>query len=269
MEDSVEDGAPAENFRELISNATVLGAIEALGFEKPTPVQARAVPAAMAGKDLILQAQTGSGKTLSYLIPLLNRLAEDSQAADLSKVYALVLAPTRELIQQVVEVLKSVDAPVDPVTIIGGVSFESQFKALNKDRRVVCGTPGRVLDLIRQKKLSLRHCRYFVLDEADEMLSMGFLEDVRAILSRLPNRRQGLFISATISGRVRMLANSFLTKPQDIVVDRPGKELPPIEHFYCNVGADIMAKPTALCDLIETERPRSAIIFCNTKSDTQ
>jgi ATP-dependent RNA helicase DeaD len=130
------------------------------------------------------------------------------------------------------------------------------------------GTPGRILDLLRQKVLQLNRCRYFALDEADEMLSMGFIEDIRTILSRLPDRRQGMFVSATITGRVEMLARSFLTKPGLILIGDFNTDIPDIEHLYCEVGGELMAKPQALCDLIETMRPRSAIIFCNTKSDT-
>ncbi len=269
-ESSQQEAAPlAETFEEIVQSDSLLGSIRNLGFTKPTDVQAQAVPPGITGHDLIVQAQTGSGKTLSYVLPLLSRLEEAESKGPVNKTFALVVVPTRELATQVVDVVCSMRSDISPTVIIGGVSSSAQIKSLNADGRVVVGTPGRLLDLIRQKKLSLRHCRYFVLDEADEMLSMGFLEDVRAILSRLPDKRQGMFVSATISGRVRVLANSFLTKPLSIEVDESKKELPPIEHLFCNVAGDLMAKPTALCDLIETERPRSAIIFCNTKSDTQ
>jgi ATP-dependent RNA helicase DeaD len=153
--------------------------------------------------------------------------------------------------------------------VIGGVEEKKQRTALEADARIVVGTPGRLLDLLQRKILQLKQCRYFVLDEADEMLSMGFIEDVRAILSRLPKQRQGLFVSATITPRVEMLANSFLTKPEYIAVISNADDAPPIEHMFCEVAGDLLAKPHALCDIIETQRPRSAIIFCNTKSDTQ
>jgi ATP-dependent RNA helicase DeaD len=267
-EEANEQPLPASlKFEDLLKFPEVVEALNQAKFFEATDVQAQTLQDTLAGNDVIVQARTGSGKTLAYVIPLLCQLIEkaDSIADD---TFALIVAPTRELVNQVTHVIGVIDAKLNPVSIIGGVSIDGQIKSLKKDPRIVVGTPGRILDLIRQRKLSLRKCRYFVLDEADEMLSMGFLEDVRAILSRLPDQRQGLFVSATISPRVQMLANSFLTKPTLVTVDVVGEDLPPIEHFHCTVGGDLMAKPLALCDLIETIRPKNAIIFCNTKSDT-
>lgn len=265
----VEEKQENPTFDQFITSESVCSVLKENGFVTPTDVQAQTLEDSLSGQDVIVQAKTGSGKTLSFLLPLLVKLDQEADKISTDKVFALVVAPTRELVQQVQEVFSLLGQGIDAVSIIGGVSIDKQVKALKKDSRVVVGTPGRILDLIRQRKLSLKTCRYFVLDEADEMLSMGFLEDVRAILSRLPDKRQGMFVSATITPRVQMLANSFLTKPKNITVDVVGEDLPPIEHKFCNVGGDIMAKPTALCDLIETIRPQSAIIFCNTKSDTQ
>lgn len=263
--------APAlpSSFSEIISDPSLLEILQAHNFTIPTPVQVGALPLAIEGRDLVVQAQTGSGKTLAYLLPLLLRLKEVAEKGDVTQTFGLVVTPTRELALQVHEVLTKLDSSLAPVCLIGGVDIKEQQRGLKKDPRVVIGTPGRILDMQRQRFLSLKHCRFFVLDEADEMLSMGFLEDVRAILSRLPDKRQGLFVSATITPRVDMLANSFLTKPEQIRVAAVETEAPLIEHLYCEVGGDLMAKPHALCDLIETLRPRSSIIFCNTKSDTQ
>jgi len=258
---------PIIDFQSIIASEQLRRAIDHLGFQIPTPVQAQAIPRALAGKDLIIQAKTGSGKTLAYLVPLLNELERILEKV--TTPFGLIVTPTRELALQVEGVLSSLTSNIAPVCLIGGMDIDRQIAALERDPRIVIGTPGRILDLIRQRILKLRNCRYFVLDEADEMLSMGFLEDIRAILSRLPDERQGLFVSATITPRVDMLANAFLTKPENISVDSPYEDLPPIEHFYCEVGGDILAKPTLLCDLIEVLCPRSAIIFCNTKSDTQ
>ena len=204
---------------------------------------------------------------MAFSIPLLASIHKENPSN--TQTHALVLTPTRELAEQVQEVVNTLHPDINPVCIIGGVDMDKQVKRLAKDARVVVGTPGRVLDLIKQKELNLKKCRFFALDEADEMLSMGFLEDVRAILSRLPNKRQGLFVSATITPRVDMLANSFLSKPEQILLESDDDLRPEIDHLYFEVGSDLMSKPSALSDIIETRRPTSAIIFCNTKSDTQ
>ena len=256
-------------FQDLVKDEALLAAIEALGFEAPTPVQAATIGPALEGKDLIVQAQTGSGKTLAFGIPLIGRLSEEFDRTSPEDTFALVIVPTRELANQVADVLSSVSPEAKPVLLIGGVPAQKQRTQLKKDARVVVGTPGRILDFLRSRTVNLKRCRYFVLDEADEMFSMGMYEDVRAILQRLPNKRQGLFVSATISPRVEMLAGTFLTDAEKIEVDVLGKDLPPIEHSFCKVGPELTAKASALCDIIETTRPRSAIVFCNTKSDTE
>jgi ATP-dependent RNA helicase DeaD len=231
-----------------------------------TPVQTATIPGVTTGRDLIVQAQTGSGKTLAYVLPLLARLAT---LPEISSTYALIVTPTRELATQVREVFKSLTDEVRPACLIGGASSRDQIDDLGEDKRVIVGTPGRILDMIRRRAIFLRSCRYFVLDEADEMLSLGFLEDVRAILSRLPDKRQGLFISATITPRVQMLAQSFLDNPKTLSIKGSEQTPQAIEHVYCDVGGGVTEKAVALCDLIETERPQSVIIFCNTKSDTE
>jgi len=261
--------ALATSFEEILTNPVLLSKIAELGFTTPTPVQARTIPSAVEGRNLLVQAKTGSGKTLSFSLPLLNHVQNLEAERNINHTCALVLSPTRELALQIKEVIAKISPWGSPPCLIGGQDISKQIDALKDEPKIVIGTPGRVLDCLRQRVLFLGKCTFCVLDEADEMLSMGFLEDVRAILSRLPDKRQGLFVSATITPRVEMLAHSFLSKPERIIVDRPKEDLPPIEHCYCEVGGDLMAKPQALCDLLETLRPRSAIIFCNTKSDTQ
>ncbi len=265
------DHISSENisFEQLIPDAHLLEKVKSLGFTSPTEVQIRSIPPALERQDLIVQARTGSGKTLAYVVPLMRHLLAAMAKKEINTTFGLVVAPTRELAQQVTEVILSLTPEIPPATLIGGVDISSQISQLKRDPRIVVGTPGRILDLLRQKVLRLNNCRYFVLDEADEMLSMGFLEDVRAVLSHLPDHRQGIFVSATITSRVEMLAHSFLSKPKRSIVDDYGSDLPDIKHCVCEVGGDLMAKPAALCDLIEVIRPRSAIIFCNTKSDTQ
>lgn len=257
------------NFADIVSNAKLLNHLEACGFTKPTPVQAQTIPVALSGQDVIAQASTGSGKTIAFLIPLLSCLHKIEEEHGRQKTLALVVVPTRELANQVVDVLAKLNLGYSPVNAIGGVDIDQQIRGLKNDARIVVGTPGRILDLVRQRQLKLSTCQFFALDEVDEMLSIGFIEDVRAILALLPDKRQGMFVSATISGRVEMLANSFLKNPQLVLLGSAGVDRPQIEHHYYEAAGDLMAKPALLCDLIETLRPASAIIFCNTKSDTQ
>lgn len=267
--DAEEPPARAERFDEIVDDERLLEAIRRLSFERPTDVQAATIPVAMRGHDVIAQAKTGSGKTIAFVIPLLAHLRAAEKERPVDSTFGLVVVPTRELAIQVQKVVVSLVDDIKPACVIGGVDINSQLRELQNDPRIVVGTPGRLLDLIRQKALRLNNCRYFALDEADEMLSMGFIDDVRAILSRLPDRRQGLFVSATITPRVDMLAHSFLTRPERVIFEPNETDRAPIEHMFCEIGGDLMAKPAALCDLIEVMRPPSAIIFCNTKSDTQ
>jgi ATP-dependent RNA helicase DeaD len=260
-----EQTTPRITFRDIVPSPTLLAAIEGLGFTEPTPVQAKTIPAALAGSDLIVQAKTGSGKTLAFAAPLLMRL---EHLEDQASTAGLIITPTRELAVQICEVITSISS-VKPACLIGGVPSNQQIRALEEDRRIIVGTPGRIDDFIRQRLIPLTECRYFVLDEADEMLSMDFVEEVRGILAKLPRQRQGLFISATISNRVESLALSFLAEPKRIIIETPAEEMPSIEHNYYELPGELTAKVTALADLLETSQPRSAIIFCNTKSDTE
>ncbi len=257
--------AVTRTFSELLNSDTLRGAIEKLGFTNPTPVQAKTIPPALAGYDLIVQAKTGSGKTLAYSLPILE-LIEKLPTQD--QTFALVVVPTRELATQISEVIATVSGIRVP-TLIGGMSGREQGRALSDDKRIVVGTPGRILDFLDSREFSLDHCKSFVLDEADEMLSTDFLEDIERILKRMPQHRQGIFVSATITPNVEMLARRFLKEPKHIIVETPAEAMPQIEHRFYEVGGDLVAKATALCDLLETVKPRSAIIFCNTKSDTE
>jgi len=273
MTESLKPITPApRTFSEFIPDAELQKALNELNFSSPTPIQEQALPVAVQGRDIIIQAKTGSGKTLAYAIPLIARSRSFEHKHQAPRV--IVLVPTRELANQVKEVISTVTSHLpegryETPCIIGGSDMDAQIEKLERDCRIVVATPGRMLDLMRQKKLKLHSCKLFVLDEADEMLSSGFLEDIRIILSRMPDERQGMFVSATVTPRVEMLANSFLNKPFHAVVDSPGEEMPPVEHLFAEVGGELMAKPNALCDIMETYRPGSAIVFCNTKSDTQ
>lgn len=268
-ESTEQNSAPTtalRSFKEIIPQGSLLEAVEKLNFPAPTPVQVGVIPPALSGKDLVVQAKTGSGKTLAYVVPMLGLI---ERAQKQRGTLALIVAPTRELANQICNVISSLTTSIKPTCLIGGESMREQEDALSQDNRVVVGTPGRILDFIRQRLILLRSCKYFVLDEADEMLSMGFLEEVRSILSRLPDQRQGLFVSATITPRVDMLASSFLSRAERIIINAPQEQNAPIDHRFVTVSGELTAKANMLCDLIETQRPHSAIIFCNTKSDTE
>lgn len=259
---------PAERFSfdQLVPSETLLASLARLGLSIPTPVQSAALPLAFEGRDLIFQAKTGSGKTLAFVLPM---LAAIERQPDRRGTLALVLTPTRELATQICDVVRSLSDDVHPVCAIGGISTRKQLDDLAHDRRFVVGTPGRLLDLIGRRELMLRTCQIFAVDEVDEMFSMDFVEDVRQILQRLPEARQGFFVSATITPRVEMLARNFLREPSKVIIDTPGEERAPIDHRFINVGKEVTSKVTALCDLIDVLNPRSAIVFCNTKSDTE
>ncbi len=249
-----------------IKNPKLLKALASLSITTPTPVQRESIPKILTGGDFIVEAQTGSGKTLAFTLPILSKLLD---AMPYQGNFALIVTPTRELAMQVASVVADVLPEVEPACIIGGEKQERQIRALRKDPRVVVGTPGRLLDLINQRELVLRKCQMFVLDEADEMLSMGFIDEIREILSKLPKQRQGLFFSATMTPRVLGLANSFLSRPTRIELAREEETSALIEHIYCRVDAGLTSKAQALAAFLASRKPKSAIVFCNTKSDTE
>jgi ATP-dependent RNA helicase DeaD len=237
-----------------------------MGITNPTPVQARAIPSILEGGDHIIEAQTGSGKTLAFVLPVLEVLLDCSQHHGN---FALIITPTRELAIQVTSIVAKLVGHIQPACIIGGEKQENQVRQLRKDSRIIVGTPGRILDLIGQREILLRKCRMFVLDEADEMLSMGFIDEVRKILSKLPKERQGLFFSATITPRVLSLASSFLVNPKRIEITRQVETAQLIDHVFCRVDGSLTAKAEALATYLKKSDPRSVIVFCNTKSDTE
>lgn len=255
-----------EGFFSLVKHPVIRGKLRELNIMTPTPVQRGAIPVVLEGHDIIAQAQTGSGKTLAFVLPILSKLLD---AGDVSGTFALIVTPTRELASQVRNVVVSVLPDVQPACIIGGAKQSGQVRELRSDPRVIVGTPGRLLDLIQQREINLKSCRMFVLDEADEMLSMGFVEEVRSILSRLPKERQGLFFSATITPRVDMLASSFLREPKRVECEVRPETAPQIEHLFNRVDGALTSKATALAAFLHEMKPKSAIVFCNTKSDTE
>lgn len=255
-----------DSFFDLVKHPSIRGQLKALKITVPTPVQRAAIPAVLTGQDCIVEAQTGSGKTLAFVLPILSKLID---ASPVDGTFGLVVCPTRELALQVSNVIVSVVEDLRPACIIGGEKQENQIRDLKRDPRIVVGTPGRLLDLLEQRRLDLRRCKMFVLDEADEMLSMGFVEEVRAILSRLPKERQGLFFSATMTPRVGQLAESFLRKPLRVELEPVEATSQLIEHIFCRVDGGLTSKATALAAFIQEYTPKAAIVFCNLKSDTE
>lgn len=243
-------------------HAPLLRAVRDLGFEEPTPIQKQTIPLLIEGQDVIAQAQTGTGKTAAFALPLLQRL--DIEARN---VQALILAPTRELAVQVAESVHALGRhlPVSVLPIYGGQPIERQLRALRFGVQVVIGTPGRVLDHLRRGSLNLEHVGILVLDEADEMLDMGFEEEIEAILAAVPEERQTALFSATIPPRIGALGRRYLKNPVHVSIAAEKLTVPQVKQTYYEVAP--RAKLDALSRILDMEAPGSAIIFCRTKRD--
>lgn len=255
--------ATAAGFTGLNLIPEVLSAIQALGYENPTPIQAQMIPHMLEGRDVLGQAQTGTGKTAAFALPLLSIIDESSRNAQV-----LVLTPTRELAIQVAEAFESYAAklPVRVCAIYGGQSYEPQHKQLRKGPQVIVGTPGRVMDHMRKGTLDLDSLTTLVLDEADEMLRMGFLEDVEWILEQLPEEHQIALFSATMPSAIRRLAQNYLNNPVEITVKSETLTATSIEQVWWQVRG--MSKTDALVRILEAETYDGVMIFVRTKADT-
>ncbi len=247
-------------FADLGLEASIVAALERLGYGAPTPIQERAIPALLAGRDVIGQAQTGTGKTAAFGLPMIQYVDPSDDA-----VQGLVLTPTRELCIQVTQALRAYGEVrgVEVVALFGGVPVREQAARLAGRAQIVVGTVGRVLDMIRRHHLLLSDARFVVLDEADEMLDLGFLDEVRAILKRAPQGRQTALFSATIPPAIRRLADDFMIEPVEISVPAPTLAVDSVEQFRLDV--DERHKPDALVRVLTRERPRQAIVFVRTK----
>jgi ATP-dependent RNA helicase DeaD len=242
----------------------ILKGILEYGFEYATPVQAAAIEPALAGKDLLVRAKTGTGKTAAFGIPMAERI-EDGER----KPRGLVLAPVRELAQQIAEEIGGIIAYRDLkiAVLVGGIAMGPQEQALAEGAEIIIGTPGRVLDFVRRGNLDLSGVRVACLDEADEMLSMGFYEDVTRILDKCPSDRQVLLFSATIDQDTERLIQRYTTEPEDIYLSQDGDHVEGITHVLYETSP-ALHKARALLYLLDLEDPDSAIIFCNTREDT-
>ncbi len=247
-------------FKDLGLAPEIQTALDELGYVEPTAIQEQAIPELLAGNDVIGQAQTGTGKTAAFGLPLLQYL--DPESAD---VQAIVLTPTRELCIQVTQALRAYaeHLPVEIVAIFGGAPIKSQQAQLRAGGQVVVATVGRMMDLISRRSLVLTSARYVVLDEADEMLDLGFIEDVEKILRQCPNGRQTGLFSATMPPPVQRLAETYMYDPVTISVTPKQLTVDAIEQAYLEVpGREKAAK---LIELLRAEEPEQAIIFCRTK----
>jgi ATP-dependent RNA helicase DeaD len=250
------------DFSSLNLREELVQAITGLGYAEPTPIQSAIIPIMLEGSDVIGQAQTGTGKTAAFALPILQNFTSQRH------VQALVLAPTRELALQVadsmIEYGKHLDVRV--LAVYGGQPYGPQISRLNRGVDVVVGTPGRLLDLIERNALNIKHVRLLILDEADEMLNMGFIEDVEKILSETPAERQTALFSATMPPRIRSLANRFMREPQHVNIKRDTLTLASTEQRYYLVHEN--DKTNALTRLFETEPIKSALIFARTRAET-
>jgi ATP-dependent RNA helicase DeaD len=246
-------------FRDLGLSGPALEALAHLGYERPTPIQEQAIPPLLEGRDVIGQAQTGTGKTAAFGLPMVDYVDPEHQ-----EIQALVLTPTRELCIQVTQALRAYGERkgIEVVAVFGGAPIRDQAARL-KEGHVAVGTVGRVMDMIDRHHLFLDGARYVVLDEADEMLDLGFLEDVESILRRAPMGRQTALFSATVPGPIRRLADTFMHDPIEIQVRAATLTIDTVDHFYVEVPD--REKPEALVRVIEQERPEQAIIFARTK----
>ncbi|MCO5228118.1 MAG: DEAD/DEAH box helicase [Thermomicrobiales bacterium] len=247
-------------FADLGLSPVLLESITQLGFKKPTPIQEAAIPALLNGQDIIGQAQTGSGKTAAFGLPIIDMIDGRDR-----RIQALILTPTRELAIQVSDALHNYGKHkgIQTLAIYGGQAYERQFRGLERGVHIVVGTPGRVMDHMRRNTLKLDDLRFFVLDEADEMLDMGFVDDIETILSQVPAERQTALFSATMPQRIADLANTYLRNPQRISVR--GKQMTVAEINQTSYEFPRGKKVEALTRILEAENPTSAMIFCRTK----
>ncbi len=248
------------SFQEMQLGPELLQVIDELAYAAPTPIQAAAIPSLLAGKDVMGQAQTGTGKTAAFALPILQRL--DMEAGG---VQALVVTPTRELANQVAQAIHVYGRQrrVRVLPVYGGQSYDRQIRRLRRGVDVVVGTPGRLLDLIRKQELDLSTVRYVVLDEADEMLSMGFIEDIEAILDETPQTRQTALFSATLPARIRQLGERYLQTPEAITTSAEQITVAAItQRYYLVHESDKLA---ALSRLLETEATANVLIFTRTR----
>lgn len=250
-------------FSQLGLHPNLVQTVTTLGYNTPTPIQSALIPVMLEGRDVIGQAQTGTGKTAAFALPIIEKLTPKSR-----HIQTLVLAPTRELAMQVARAMKEYgkDAGARVLAIYGGQPYGIQIGAIKRGVDVVVGTPGRMLDLIKQRHLDLSNVSTVVMDEADEMLSMGFIEDIESILSAVPNERQTALFSATMPPEIRRLADKYMVNPELIAIKNKEMTVAAIDQRYILVNE--RDKLAALTRMFEMEEIGSALIFARTRAST-
>ncbi|MEI7013216.1 DEAD/DEAH box helicase [Leptospira licerasiae] len=252
---------PKKTFHELGLSEDVLNAVSDLGFTEPSSIQSESIPLILSGRDVIGHSRTGTGKTAAFAIPSLEILEEGEQSPQV-----LVLCPTRELVVQVAEEFRKLGKYKEDfqvAAIYGGDDITKQFKALKRKPQVIVGTPGRTMDHMDRKTLVLSGIKMVILDEADEMLDMGFLEDMEIILAKVPEERQTILFSATLSAKVMGITKKFQNSPKIVDVTGGKADRPKIQQIYFEMREGL--KPEALIRLLEFHTPKASLVFCNTK----
>jgi len=253
----------AQSFKELPLSRELLKGLNELGFDTLFPIQAHAITPLLEGKDVIGQAQTGTGKTAAFGVPMIQRLDPSVKG-----VQGLILVPTRELAVQVADNLSKFSkySKIRVLPVYGGESINKQIHALNGSIHIVVGTPGRVIDLMKRGVLNLSSIRFVVLDEADRMLDMGFQEDVEYILFKTPRNRQTSLFSATIDSIVMRICNKYMKDPEQILVSKDEIAVTQMKQFYAVINQN--GKFETLCNILRQDDVEKAIIFCKTRRDT-
>ena len=249
------------SFEEFGLSPSVVEVLRQHGIREATPVQERAIPVLRAGRDAIVQAQTGTGKTLAYLLPLVERIKPQAETAQ-----ALVLAPTRELAQQIDKVASVVCGAADVTSLVlyGGQDIERQKQKLRRHPQLIIGTPGRLLDHLRRQTIDLSQVNKVVLDEADEMMRLGFIEDVETLLEATAADRQLMLFSATMPDRVKALSTRYMTAPQNLEIKSEHVTLDAIDQVIIDTREE--TKIDKLCEIINQEQPYLAMVFCHTRA---
>ena len=250
-------------FEDLQLDERILRAVADMGFEETSPIQGQAIPLALEGKDIIGQAQTGTGKTAAFGIPLLERVDPK-----VKKLQAIVLCPTRELAIQVAEEVRRLAKYMHGIKVLpvyGGQEIVKQIRSLKDGTQVIIGTPGRVMDHMRRKTIRTEEVHTVVLDEADEMLNMGFLEYMETILGQLPQERQTMMFSATMPSAIQEIARKFQKDPMTVKVVKKDLTVPKVTQYYYEVKQK--NKIEVLSRLLDLYAPKLSVVFCNTKKE--
>ena len=260
----MENASGKRSFAALSLSQATLSSLDAKGYESPTPVQEEAIPKALAGKDLVVQSRTGTGKTAAFGIPIVEKVD-----ASRDGVQAVVLAPTRELAIQVAQEIAELGRGrgVKVQSVYGGDSMERQLEGIRAGAHVIVGTPGRVLDHLRRGTLDFSGVRTLVLDEADRMLDMGFAVEMGQIMEFVPAQRQTMLFSATIPLGIRALIYHYMAEPEWVLLSEDQIYVKEVEHVYCLTTR--FHKEATLYKLLEYENPSSSMVFCNTREETR